>query len=65
MTRPPDAAGAPEGAPTKLAALAKRHPQSTACICPDCCTVDRVASDLLRSMSPLAEFISRRVEVLG
>lgn len=67
LDRPPDAAEAPEGAPTKNAALAKRHTQGTACICRDCCTtgVDHVASDLLRSVSPLAEYVSRRLEVLG
>jgi hypothetical protein len=37
----------------------------TACTCWDCCTVDAVASDPLRTASPLAEYVSRRVEVLG
>lgn len=45
-----------------LRRVAEAH---TACPHGCCTSVDRVASDRLRSVSPLAEFVSRRVEVLG
>lgn len=69
MTGPPDAAKAPAtGAPVQSSHARPEHTRAvrqTACICPACVSVDHLPTALLRSVSPLAEFVGRRLEVQG
>lgn len=64
---PPDADGGPAKGPrsiTRSGHNSNARRQST-CTCWICCSVDIIQPALVRQSSPLAEYVSRRLEVLG
>jgi hypothetical protein len=62
---PADAAEPPCGSSDPSAYHQRLNRQVTACICRECASVDHLPSAALRSVSPLAEFVAGRLEVLG